>query len=155
MDHRCDHFVIGSWSAFVSETIITQCGNISINAVQKVQVIYFSTTHTRNMENKSREREEVKWHEKQLISSLSLTQGLSVSLVKVESDTGRQAGRQAGGFGPVGGGEGRRGSLLSSDLSGLELGNKVFDCLFLEVGAHIAGEGPVRVALFCSTESTQ
>lgn len=46
----------------------------------------------------------------------------------------------------------RRSSLLSSDLSRLELGNKVFDCLVLEVGAHVAGEGPVSVALVRSTE---
>ncbi len=102
----------------------------------------------------------MKWHEKQLISSfLSLTQDLSVSLVMVESDTGRQGvlgpGGGGGGGGGRGGGEGRRGSLLSSDLSGLELGNKVFDGLFLEVGAHVAGEGPVGVALFCRAENTQ
>lgn len=50
---------------------------------------------------------------------------------------------------------GRRGSLLSSDLSRLEPGDKVLDGLVLEVGAHVAGEGPVGVALFWSPESTQ
>lgn len=84
----------------------------------------------------------------------SLTQDLSVSLVMVESDTGRQAVRASGTAGG-GGGEGRRDSLLSSDLSGLKPVHKVFDCLVLEVGAHIAGEGPICVALFCHSNITQ
>lgn len=45
----------------------------------------------------------------------------------------------------------RRTTLLSWDLPGLELGNKVFDCLLLEVGAHVAGEGTIRMALACIT----
>lgn len=70
----------------------------------------------------------------------------------VGSDTGGQAVR---GFGTVGGGEGGRNSLLSSDLSRLEPVNKVFDCLVLEIRAHVAGEGPICVALFFSTKNTQ
>lgn len=92
----------------------------------------------------------MKWHKRQLISSFPLTQHLSVCLVMVESDTGRQAIR---GFGTVV--EERRDSLLSSDLSRLEPVNKVFDCLVLEVRAHITGEGPICVALFCRSENTQ
>lgn len=60
-------------------------GNISINTVRKVQVIYFSTT-TRDIK-KIEQREERRQHRKQLISSL--TQDRSVSLIMVESDTGR------------------------------------------------------------------
>lgn len=49
----------------------------------------------------------------------------------------------------AGGGEGRRNSLLSPGLSSFEPGHKVFDGLVLEVGAHVAGEGPVSVTRFC------
>lgn len=102
--------------------------------------------------NKAKEGEKVDWHKKRFISSFPLNQHLSVFLVRVESDTIRQAIRV---FGTEGGGEGRRGSLLSSDLSRLEPGNKVFDCLVLEVGAHVTGEGPICVPLFCGAENTQ
>lgn len=53
------------------------------------------------------------------------------------------------------GGERRRNSLLSSNLSSFEPGHKVFDCLVLEVGAHIAGEGPISVTLLCCAETTE
>lgn len=53
------------------------------------------------------------------------------------------------------GGERRRNSLLSSNLSSFEPGHKVFDCLVLEVGAHITGEGPISVTLFCCAETTE
>lgn len=114
-------------------------------------MIYFSTHHKEHQENKVKKGKK-RWHRKQLISSL--TQDLSVSLVMVESDTGRQAVRASGTAGG-GGGEGRRDSLLSSDLSRLEPVHKVFDCLVLEVGAHVAGEGPICVALFCHSKNTQ
>lgn len=55
------------------------------------------------------------------------------------------------GGGRGGGGEGGTVSLLSSDFSGLELGDKLLDGLVLEVRAHVAGEGPVRMALLFST----
>lgn len=48
-----------------------------------------------------------------------------------------------GGFGT----ERWRIGLLFLDLSRLELGNEVFDCLVLEVGADVAGEGSVCMAL--------
>lgn len=51
--------------------------------------------------------------------------------------------------------EGGGNSLLSLELSRLELGNKVFDCLLCEVRAHVAGEGPVGVALVCSSVNKQ
>lgn len=54
----------------------------------------------------------------------------------------------------AGGGEWRRNSLLSSGLSSFEPGHKVFDCLVFEVGAHVTGEGPISMALFCCAETT-
>lgn len=59
----------------------------------------------------------------------------------------RASGAAGGGWGGRGG-EQRRDSLLSSDLSKFEPVDKVFDCLVLQVGAHIAGEGPIGVTLF-------
>lgn len=69
----------------------------------------------------------------------------------LESDTARLFFIYFFFYGTVGG-EGRRNSLLSSDLSRLEPGDKVSDCLVLEVGVQVAGEGPICVALFCSTK---
>lgn len=80
------------------------------------------------------------WQEMQLIRSL--TQHLS----------GHGGIRVSGTA--AGGGEWGRDSLLSSDLSGFEPGDKIFDCLVLEVGAHIARESPISVTLFCHSENT-
>lgn len=63
----------------------------------------------------------------------------------------RVSGTAAGGGG--GGGELRRNSLLSSGLSSFQTGQKVFACLVLEVRAHVTGEGPVSVTLFCCAET--
>lgn len=59
-----------------------------------------------------------------------------------------------GGRGSRGGEEGERrsGGLLSSDLSEFEPVHKLLDCLVLQVGAHIAGEGALSVALFGGSE---
>lgn len=48
--------------------------------------------------------------------------------------------------------EEKKGGLLSSDLSRLEVGNKVFDCLVFEEGAYITGEGAICMSLLASTK---
>lgn len=71
----------------------------------------------------------------------------------VESDhDGEQAILE--GLGIVGGDtrEEKKGGLLSSDLSRLEVGNKVFDCLVFEEGAYITGEGAICMSLLASTK---
>lgn len=58
------------------------------------------------------------------------------------------------GLGIVGGDtrEEKKGGLLSSDLSRLEVGNKIFDCLVFEEGAYITGEGAICMSLLASTK---
>lgn len=115
----------------------------------KVQVIYFGTITRNTKGKKSSGKGEKGWRSKknQLISSSSLF---------CSPHHGGIRHKQAilEGLGIVGGDahEEKEGGLLSSDLSRLEVGNKVFDCLVFEEGAYITGEGAICMSLLGSTK---
>lgn len=108
----------------------------------KVQVIYFSTS------KKWGKKGGWRGNKKQMIGSQSL-------FFSSSQWNQRQEGRFRWVSSAERRGGGGRDSLLSSGLSRLELGDKVFDCLFLEVRAHIAGEGPISVALVYGSTKTR
>lgn len=122
----------------VKNNHLTQSSHIN----QKFKGIYFNTA-TRNIEKikLAKKGGGKSFEEMELIRSLTANLsghgGIRVSGTAAE------------------GGERRRNSLLSSDLSSFEPCHKLFDCLVLEVGAHITGEGPISVTLFCCAETTE